>query len=216
MKKKKTRERRLTAAEQRRKERFEAQKALLARQGYAARDLTVSAVWANLFALILMLPFVLLFAFWYLWINGTLGGGSSVPELLGLLASALALTALHELIHGLVWGCFASGGFRSIEFGVVWAALAPYCTCGETMKKWQYALGSAMPTLILGFGLGVVCIYTGWRTPFLLSLLMILGGGGDFCILLRLLCFRPEGEAIYCDHPYELGLVVFERPAGSV
>lgn len=207
----KKKERKLTEAEQRRKERFEAQKARLEAQGYTAHALTVGVVAANFLALIVMLPFVIWYAAWYLWVNHTLGGDVSLPATLGLLAMALVLTVAHELIHGLVWGCFAPGGFRSIEFGVIWSALSPYCTCGEPMKKWQYVLGSAMPTLVLGFGLGAVSIYLGWRTPFLLSLLMLLGGGGDFCILLKLLFHRPKGETVYCDHPYELGLVAFER-----
>lgn len=105
--------------------------------------------------------------------------------------------------------------FRSIEFGVIWAALAPYCTCAEPMKKWQYLLGSAMPTLVLGFGLGAVAVFTGVDLLLYLSVLMILGGGGDFCIILKLLTYRPKGEAVYCDHPYELGLVAFERPVKS-
>lgn len=211
----KKKERKLTAAEQRRKERFEAQKEQLEQQGYAARELTIGVVAANFWALLVMLPFIALYAAWYLWVNPTPGGEVSLPAVLGLLAAAFVLIVLHELIHGLVWGIFAPGGFRSIEFGVVWAALAPYCTCCEPMKKWQYSLGSAMPTLVLGFGLGIVSIYQGRRMPFLLSLLMLLGGGGDFCILLKLLLHRPKGEAIYCDHPYELGLVAFERPANG-
>lgn len=209
----KQKERKLTPAEQRRKERFEAQKAQLESQGYAARELTVGVVAANFLALVVMLPFVILYAAWYVWVNRTLGGEISLPAALGLLAMVLVLTVAHELIHGLVWGCLAPGGFRSIEFGVVWSALSPYCTCGAPMKKWQYVLGCAMPTLVLGFGLGLVSIYMGWRTPFLLSLLMLLGGGGDFCILWKLLLHRPKGDALYCDHPYELGLVAFERPA---
>ncbi len=211
----KQKERKLTAAEQRRKEQCEGLTARLERKGYTARPLTVGAVAANVLALVIMLPFVLLYAVWYVWVNPTLGGELSLPALLGLLALSLALAAVHELIHGLVWSRFAFGGFRSIEFGVVWSALSPYCTCAEPMKKWQYALGCAMPTLVLGFGLGAVSIYMGWRIPFLLSLLMLLGGGGDFCILLKLLFYRPKGETVYCDHPYEVGLVAFERAAAG-
>ena len=64
MKEKKAKERRLTEAEQRRKERFEAQKEQLEQQGYTARELTVGAVLANFLALIIMLPFILLLFVW--------------------------------------------------------------------------------------------------------------------------------------------------------
>ena len=209
------RERKLTAAEQRRKEKFEALKAHLETEGYTARLLTMGALQANFLAIVVMLPFIALFIGWYFWVNQTLGVRLSSPEMLAMLAALLVLLAVHELIHGLVWGCFAPSGFRAIEFGIVWSALAPYCTCAEPMKRWQYILGSAMPTLILGFGLGTAAVFTGRTMLFYLSLLMILGGGGDFCILLKLLCCQPKGQAVYCDHPYELGLVAFEKNAAE-
>lgn len=205
-------ERELTEAEQRRKERFEALSARLQGEGYVPRALTIDAVKANFLALFIMLPFAAVFLVWYLWRNGGVAA-LSLSDLLLVLAIMMALLALHELIHGLVWSRFVPGRFRSIEFGVVWKALSPYCTCAEPMQKWQYCLGSVMPTVVLGFGLGAAAVLLGNTALLYLSLLMIFGGGGDFCILFRLLGYRPAGEAIYCDHPYELGLVVFERNA---
>lgn len=215
MKQKEKKERKLTAAELRRKERFQALVADMEGQGWAVRDLTIGAVKANILAIVVMAPFVVLFTVWYLVVNGSLGDNLSLPGLLVLLGVFLVLIVAHEGIHALVWGLCAPSGFHSIEFGVVWATLSPYCTCAEPMKKGQYLLGSAMPTLVLGFGLGVVAIYTGTAFLLYLSVLLILGGGGDFCIILKLLAYRPRGEAVYCDHPYEVGLVAFERPAGA-
>ncbi len=41
---------------------------------------------------------------------------------------------------------------------------------------------------------------------------MILGGGGDFRILLQLLRYRPASPVVLClDHPYECGFVAFEK-----
>lgn len=214
MKQKEKKERKLTKAELRRKARFEALAADMEGQGWTAHDLTIGAVKANILAFLVMFPFALAVAIWYLMVNGSLNE-PSLTDMLLLLVLLIALLAAHEGIHGLVWGLCAPGGFRSIEFGVVWAVLSPYCTCAEPMKKGQYLLGSAMPTLILGFGLGIVAIYTGVSLLLYLSVLMILGGGGDFCIILKLLAYRPQGEVVYCDHPYEVGLVAFERPAGA-
>lgn len=182
MKQKEKKERKLTEAELRRKERFEALAADMERQGWMARPLTMGAVKANVLAILVMAPFVVLFTVWYLVVNSSLEGELSLPALLLLLAALLALLAAHEGIHGLVWGLFAPSGFKSIEFGIIWSTLSPYCTCAEPMKKGQYLLGSAMPTLVLGFGLGIVAVYTGVNLLLYLSVLMILGGGGDFCI----------------------------------
>ncbi len=204
-------ERALSKAEQRRKERFKAQTAALEQQGYRMRPLTVGAVKANVLAFVVMLPFAAGLFACYLWKNHTFGAALSPQELLWLFALLFVLLAAHEGIHGLVWSLFAPTGFRSIEFGMVWSTLSPYCTCAEPMQKWQYILGSAMPTLVLGFGLGAAAVCLGSSFLFLISAMMLLGGGGDFYIILKLLLDRPAGEAIYCDHPYEVGLVVFER-----
>lgn len=210
MRQKEKKERKLTEAELRRKARFEALTADMEGQGWTAHNLTIGVVQANILALVVMLPFALAVTIWYLVVNESLGEDLSLPGLLLMLVLLIALLAAHEGIHGLVWGLYAPSGLRSIEFGVVWAA---YCTCAEPMKRWQYLLGSAMPTLVLGFGLGAVAVLTGVDLLLYLSVLMILGGGGDFCIILKLLAYRPKGETVYCDHPYELGLVAFERPA---
>lgn len=212
MKQTEKKERRLTKAELRRKERFEALTADMEGQGWITHPLTIGVVKANILALVVMLPFALAVTIWYLAVNGSLGHDLTLPELFLALVLLIALLAAHEGIHGLVWGLCAPSRFQSIEFGVIWETLSPYCTCAEPMKKGQYLLGSAMPTLVLGFGLGIVSVYTGIDMLLYLSVLMILGGGGDFCIILKLLAYRPRGESVYCDHPYELGLVAFERP----
>lgn len=206
-KEKKEKERKLTAAEQRRKERFEELKARLEAEGYVSQDLTIGVVRANVLALVTMMPFLVMFIIWYWWVNDAPGE----PLSLLTLVLFLGLTVVHELIHGLVWGLCAQSGFKSIEFGIIWKAITPYCTCSEPLKKWQYILGAAMPTLVLGFVPGIVAVYTGQTILHYLSLLMILGGGGDFCIILKLLQNDSGKETIYCDHPCECGFVAFTR-----
>ena len=37
-------------------------------------------------------------------------------------------------------------------------------------------------------------------------------GGGDFLIILKILLYRSgKKETVYYDHPYECGVVVFEK-----
>ena len=73
-------------------------------------------------------------------------------------------------------------------------------------------LGSLMPTLVLGTGLlAAACIFDSlfW---FALAEFLILGGGGDFLIFFKMLFYRVKGkETLYYDHPYECGVVVFEK-----
>ena len=71
-----------------------------------------------------------------------------------------------------------------------------------------------MPTLVLGAGLTIAAAALHQNWLFLLAEIMILGGGGDFLILLRLFRYRPSSPDVLClDHPYECGFVAFEKAA---
>ncbi len=205
-------ERTLTPAETARRERFDALCREMAEEGYEKTDLTVGIVFANAASIFLMLPFVLLFCIWYFLVNASAAGVISSGGYLLFLVLLVLLVVLHEGIHGLTWGMFAKGHLRSISFGVIWKYLTPYCTCAEPLRRWQYVLGTAMPTLILGFGLGAASVGLGQPLFFLLSVILLFGGGGDFLIILKVLFHRSGGrDMVCCDHPYECGVVVFEK-----
>ena len=70
------------------------------------------------------------------------------------------LVILHELIHGITWAFFARNYFHSIDFGFIWSTFSPHCTCSEPLGKWQYLLGAAMPTLVLGGAVAVIGVLT--------------------------------------------------------
>jgi hypothetical protein len=209
-------ERKLTKNEQKRMKHFDDLCAQMEQNGYTVKNRTVGVVKANVAAIFLMLPFMALTAWIYYAVNRTVDVSWEIervgPLLLLWLLIYICLVVLHELIHGATWGIFAKSHLHSIEFGVIWSALTPYCTCSEPMKKWQYLLGSVMPTLILGFGLAAVGTAAHSFFLFTLAEIMILGGGGDFLIILKMLCYRAEGkETVYYDHPSECGFVVFEK-----
>lgn len=205
-------ERKLTEKELKRKEQFEILKADMQRNGYKEKNLTIGILQANVGAIFIMLPFVVATAIFYFSVNSAVLQEISLRFSILLLPILLALIVLHELIHGLVWGFFAGNHFDSIDFGVIWKALTPYCTCSEPMKKWQYILGGAMPTLVLGGGTAVIAVVTGQFLLFFLAELMIFSGGGDFLIILKILLYRSSGkDTVFYDHPYECGVVVFEK-----
>lgn len=205
-------DRKLTEKELKRKEHFEKLSYEMQEKGYKAKDLTVGIMQANVGAFFIMLPFMAVTAWVYYIVNGINIYEFSLKLSLLLVPILLLLIVLHELIHGITWGIFAENHFHSIDFGVIWNALTPYCTCSEPIKKWQYMLGAAMPTLVLGGGTAIVAVVTGQLLWFFISELMLLSGGGDFLILLKILLYRSDKkEAVYYDHPYECGVVVFEK-----
>lgn len=207
-------ERVLTKAELHRKAEFEEVKQNLEKEGYRQKDLTISIVRANVMAMVLTIPFVVAAAVVFFWINapGEVTAGRPPWELLFLLAVFFLLIVLHEAIHGITWAFFAPGHWKSIAFGFMAKYLTPYCCCREPMKKGVYILGALMPTVVLG----VIPILVSWCSGsywwLVIGCLMFMSGGGDMEIVRQILCYRSDKqEKIYLDHPYECGVVVFER-----
>lgn len=206
-------ERKLTAAEMARKEKFEDKVCKLESEGYKRKDLTVSAVSANIMALVLMLPIVVLLSFLNYSINQRyIGVEMTKGDIIKFIIAFFILIIIHEMIHGLTWACFVKDHFKSIEFGVIWSALMPYCTCNTEMRKGKYILGAIMPTIILGIIPAFVAIFINSPMLFLVALAMTVSGGGDVFIVIKLLFHKEKGKVcLYLDHPYDAGLVVFEK-----
>lgn len=205
--------RQLTPAEQKRKEVFDAKCEEMYAKGYTKSDLIFSVAKANVYALIIMLPLLIGFIVWFFVVNfNNLSINYGFIGIAAVLAAMIILTVIHELIHGITWAAFAKKHFKSIEFGIVWKMLTPYCTCSDTLSKWQYIMGAAMPTIIVGIIPAIIAIYCNSFLMFLAFWIMIGGGGGDALIILKTLLHRSKGkECVYLDHPYECGVVVFEK-----
>jgi len=210
MKEKKTKERKLSKAELKRKEAFEKLTEQLTADGYKTKLLTVTVAEANIYAVVAALPFIFPLIVLYF----VVGNELSIESLTFLLAYIIfiIMIVVHELIHGITWACFAKDGWKSISFGFVVEYLTPYCSCNQPMKKAQIIIGALMPTLILGFLPGVIAIVIGSPLLLIVAVLMILGGGGDLLIIFKLLRYKSDAkDVLFIDHPYEVGTAVFER-----
>ena len=204
--------RKLTEKELKRKDSFEKLSSEMQQKGYRVKNMLIDIRQANYLAPLYMLPFMALLFWIYKNVNGFNLEGISLGLVVAAYCLMLCLVILHELIHGITWGIFAKNHFHSIDFGIIWSSLTPYCTCSEPLKKLEYLLGTAMPTLILGGGVAVIAVMADQFLLFLLAEVMILSGGGDFLIILKILLYRTDKkEILYCDHPYEIGFVVFEK-----
>ena len=206
-------EQKLTEKEQKRLEIYEQKAKALEEQGYTKKLMMVSPLMANLGSLLVTLPFVILYVALFLVICGAEPFShirSFTPIFLFLLCY-IVLIVLHELIHGFTWKlCLKEKSI--IEFGFNKAAFAPYCACTAPLTKSQYILGAIMPTLWLGFLLGVVSIYASNAFLLVLSCGMLIGGGGDFLMIINLLKNRVQTkDVLYYDHPTQIGSVMFYR-----
>lgn len=204
--------RKLSKAEEKRKKLYEEKKKELIAKGYEEKDLTISVVKANVMAFVLGMPIIILLFILFIYKNQSGIYTFSIRESVGFLFLFAILVVLYELIHGLFWAIFAKNHLKSIEFGFIASSLTPYCCCKDMLTKSQYIIGGIMPTVILGIIPAVISIFTGSVFWFVMGELMILSGGGDMTILLNLLRYKSDKkEILYMDHPYECGLIVFER-----
>ena len=167
--------RELTKEEVLRKERFEKVQSEMKADGYREKSLTAGILKGNIAAFVVMLPFMI--GNGWLYVTANRPTELLFPNWVLFFSCFLCLVFVHELIHGAVWGSFAPDHFRSIEFGFILKALTPYCTCSQPLKKWQYILGSVMPTLVLGFGIAVAAIIFQSDFWFYMSEFMLLSGG---------------------------------------
>ena len=203
-------ERKLSKAEARRKQALEVLESQMKEQGYQIKELKISALRANVVAMVISAPFWLAFLVPFVILHGN-PFAQDYNALLFVLAM-IAGIVIHELIHGLTFAIFTEKGWKSIEFGIIWEYMTPYCTCSEPMKKGPMIVAAIMPTIVLGFLPAVLGIITGKWVIMFFAIILIMGGGGDMMIILNILKYRSKGkEVLFLDHPYEIGTIVFEK-----
>ena len=115
---------------------------------------------------------------------------------------------LHELLHGLVFGLFARGGFKSVRFGIDKKTYSPFCHCTTPIRVHYYRLGALLPLLALGLVPYVMALFNGLFAFWLFGYLYIVAAGGDL-LALKMLKTVP-GHKKVLDHPEKMGFYVLD------
>ncbi len=199
--------RKLTKAEIKRGQEYEKVRQGLLEEGYKETNLTVGVAKANLmvFATSVPIAFVLLIVYIIAHIEDAVEKTRTNPLI--YLACLLGVV-IHELIHGIGWSFFCKSGWKAISFGIIWKYLTPYCTCSEPLNYKAYIIGGLLPTIILGLVPYIIALVIASKFLLYFSLFLIIGGGGD---LYMILLIRKYKNAVFLDHPYEVGCTAFER-----
>ena len=209
---KREKSRKLSPAEERRLRAFEALAESMGARGYRRVELTVGIVKANVFAVVLLIPLLIVGIGLFLLINRGAGRGFAGINPILFFVLLFALIVIHELIHGLSWAIFAEHHWKDIEFGFMKQYLTPYCTCGVPLSKGQYIFGALMPLVLLGLIPMLVGILTGSLQTLLMGIIMADAAAGDILIVWKILRYRSGAESIvYIDHPTQAGGVIFEK-----
>ena len=205
--------RELTEKEKKRAAKVAETRAEMEKAGWKAQDVTLSVVRANVYALLWLIPFAAVFIALFILMGHTYDIESErIESLLLLPVEMIAAIFVHEGLHGLTWGMFASQHFKSIEFGFIKEMATPYCSCTEPLKRGVYLLGAFMPCLLLGLVPCVAAVFSGQVFMLAFGLIMIGGAGGDLTIMLKMLTFKEnKREVLYLDHPTECGFIALTR-----
>lgn len=170
---------------------------------------------ANLFALICLVPAILLILVPYINLWPEQFSKESIKSYLdaremltifdymkGIFIVLLGVMG-HELLHGLGWMFYAKKRWQSIKFGINWKFLTPYCHCNEPLRLSAYRFGSLLPGIVLGIIPSALAMIIGnlWLLAF--GFFFTFAAGGDF-LMLWLLRHEKSSNFIQ-DHPEKIG-----------
>jgi len=182
---------------------------------YKKEKVTINVYWANIFAVLLLIPTIIIFGvpYYLIWKNDILLQVKDLFILYHVWSALIIILVLilgiiaHELIHGIVWAKFTKNGFKSIKFGIMWKMLTPYCHSKEPLKVQQYTLGAIMPAIILGFMPAILSIVVGNIALLAFGIVFIVSASGDFCAVYTLR--NEKKDTLIEDHPSEVGYYVY-------
>ena len=116
---------------------------------------------------------------------------------------------LHELIHGICFAKYAENGFRSVKFGVLWKALAPYAHCKEPLKIREYKIALLAPLVLVGILPALIGIIFGNADFLILGIVLCAGAAGD--LMIYNLIKKENPEDYVQDHPSEAGYFIYRK-----
>lgn len=188
-------------------------------ENYQKEKITINIGWANIFALLLLIPLLLIIGipYYFIW-KGNLNLLQMLDQLTPLGAGMRILSiiiifilgiVLHELIHGFIWSFFTREGFRSMKFGVLWEMLTPYCHCKEPLKKKHYVSGAIMPGIVLGLLPSFLSLITGSPGMLVFGIFFTTAAAGDILIVWSIR--KEKGDIYVLDHPSEAGCYILRK-----
>ena len=176
------------------------------------QDLSVSTVTILLHAIWMTVIFIIvpLIPFSLIWGRESLLATFTNPN---IIAPALLLVVVHELLHAISWK-FAGGlSFRNFRFGIAWKTFSPYCHATEPMTARAYRIGAITPGVVLGLLPIVISTLIGDSFLAILGALLTAGAVGDVYIL-WLLRHVPSSTCVI-DHPTRAGCIVLHESSIS-
>lgn len=174
-------------------------------------------VWSLIFYALLIPVYAL--PYWTIWVGKwewqqvlqmlkNSGDDNSLMGMLILLLIVFGGIFVHELLHGATWAYYAKGGWQSVQFGVAWKALAPYCHCEEPMPRNQHLQAILMPGFVLGLLPALIGLALAMPNWLLFGWFFTGAAAGDVIMARMMLKEPPTAKLRDMDH--ELGFYIYE------
>ena len=176
------------------------------------RKVAINPIAANVYSFLLLIVSVIVFAgpFYILWKENMVGQNQFKGiSLMWLCVLFLVSIVVHELLHGIVFACYAKSGWKSIKFGIKWKYLMPYCHCNEPISKRAYMVALLLPLIAMGIIPSVLSLFIGSVNLLMYGILLISAALGD--IYMAWLLRKEETKTRILDHPNEPALYVLYR-----
>jgi hypothetical protein len=168
------------------------------------RDITFSFSAANIYAMLFVVPIVVILFVTYSLYWGIPKIVFTIPHLFVFIIGII----VHEMIHGIFAAKYSVNGSKSIKFGFSWKFLTPYCHCKETLKVRDYRKVVLSPLIILGIIPTVISFIYGQNIIFIFGIFFIIAAGGDILIFWKL---RNENRnTLVLDSPDKCGCEIYE------
>ena len=174
------------------------------------KDLSVSALKANLYAIPIVLfsiiclvfPFVLIWD-WQTFSRGFLSLYLALPYFI----IAFVLGAfLHEILHALGFLIFGKLEFSQVKIGIIWKFITPFAHCRIPLKASVYRIALLLPAIILGIVPSIIAIINGKSWLLIYGTLFTVLAGGDFLILW--IIRKVRSDELVEDHPQRCGCYI--------
>lgn len=183
------------------------------KEGYSHTEVKINIVSANIKAILLIILTAVLFGIPFGYVHGIQGSITISSDVLMLsslsfLGIYLLTLVLHEGLHGFGFSLFCKKHLKSIQFGVIWKYLTPYCSCMEPLNWKPYLFGGLLPFLVLGIGFFIVAMVNGSFIWLLFAILNVGGAGGDLIVAYHIVKDRP---ILLMDLPQDCGYLYFYK-----
>ena len=177
------------------------------------KDLSISALSANLYAIpivllsiiFLVFPFVL-FWDWQTFTKGFLSIYLALPYF--IIAFVLGCF-LHEILHALGFLIFGKLKISQVKIGIIWKFITPFAHCRIPLEASVYRVALLLPAIILGIVPSIIAIIIGKSWLLIYGTLFTVLPGGDFLILW--IIRKVKSNELVKDHPERCGCFIINN-----